>query len=328
MRAQTYLFVTCSSWLTAARSSDSRLGTPSLSKADRPRQRLRQRDRSGHRGRDRSPARSARTEDLLGDRRRDHQVARRHVRSRSTPTACSRNGASGRRSRTTACWSWSRPNEREMRIEVGYGLEGVLPDGLAGQVIRDDFTPRFREGDYSGGIRNGVPAPRRHRREAPGADARGDREVQRADRRHDIPILDRDSVLRPVRDDRLRHARHRPAHRRPDFPVLFGSFFGGMPLLMSLAFMAGVAVHAGAVGARRVRPRVSARRPAGVARRVSRHGGKAAADRRPAAGRWARRVQSSSSSSRAAFVEQLRRRIVGRRRGVRQMVRCTVRAGA
>ena len=48
------------------------------------------------------------------------------------------------------------PNDREMRIEVGYGLEGVLPDGLAGQVIRDDFTPRFREGDYSGGIRNGV----------------------------------------------------------------------------------------------------------------------------------------------------------------------------
>jgi uncharacterized protein len=48
------------------------------------------------------------------------------------------------------------PNEREMRIEVGYGLEGVLPDGLAGQVIREQFTPRFRENDYSGGIRDGV----------------------------------------------------------------------------------------------------------------------------------------------------------------------------
>src|SRR5687768_11201254 len=47
-------------------------------------------------------------------------------------------------------------DDRDMAIEVGYGLEGVLPDGLAGQLIRDDFTPRFRENDYSGGIRNGV----------------------------------------------------------------------------------------------------------------------------------------------------------------------------
>ena len=48
------------------------------------------------------------------------------------------------------------PREREMRIEVGYGLEGVLPDGLAGEIIRDQFTPRFRDDDYPGGIRDGV----------------------------------------------------------------------------------------------------------------------------------------------------------------------------
>ena len=47
------------------------------------------------------------------------------------------------------------PNEREMRIEVGYGLEGILPDGLAGQIIRDEFIPRFRDNDYNGGIRDG-----------------------------------------------------------------------------------------------------------------------------------------------------------------------------
>lgn len=47
-------------------------------------------------------------------------------------------------------------DDHKMRIEVGYGLEGVLPDILAGQIIRDEFTPRFREDDYSGGIRNGV----------------------------------------------------------------------------------------------------------------------------------------------------------------------------
>jgi uncharacterized protein len=48
------------------------------------------------------------------------------------------------------------PTEREMRIEVGYGLEGVLPDGLAGRVIREDFTPPFRDGDYRSGILAGT----------------------------------------------------------------------------------------------------------------------------------------------------------------------------
>ena len=46
--------------------------------------------------------------------------------------------------------------DRAMRIEVGYGLEGILPDGLAGEIIRTEFTPRFKEGDYPGGIRAGM----------------------------------------------------------------------------------------------------------------------------------------------------------------------------
>ncbi len=48
------------------------------------------------------------------------------------------------------------PAERQMRIEVGYGLEGVLPDGLAGAVIRQQFTPAFRDGDYARGLIDGV----------------------------------------------------------------------------------------------------------------------------------------------------------------------------
>ena len=48
------------------------------------------------------------------------------------------------------------PNEREMRIEVGYGLEGVLPDGLAGELSDQQFLPRFRANDYVGGIVAGV----------------------------------------------------------------------------------------------------------------------------------------------------------------------------
>lgn len=47
------------------------------------------------------------------------------------------------------------PTERKMRIEVGYGLEPVLPDGLAGEIVRTDFLPEFRGGTYSAGILKG-----------------------------------------------------------------------------------------------------------------------------------------------------------------------------
>ncbi|MBN1893778.1 TPM domain-containing protein [bacterium] len=50
------------------------------------------------------------------------------------------------------------PNDRAMRIEVGYGLEAVLPDGMAGDIIRNKMTPRFKEGDYDGGIAAGARA--------------------------------------------------------------------------------------------------------------------------------------------------------------------------
>ncbi len=42
--------------------------------------------------------------------------------------------------------------EREVKIEVGYGLEPVITDGRAGQIIRDQMLPRFRSGDYGGGV--------------------------------------------------------------------------------------------------------------------------------------------------------------------------------
>ena len=50
------------------------------------------------------------------------------------------------------------PNDRRMRIEVGYGLEGILPDGLAGSIIRTIMTPQFKTGNYNGGIQAGIQA--------------------------------------------------------------------------------------------------------------------------------------------------------------------------
>jgi len=132
------------------------------------------------------------------------------------------------------------PNEREMRIEVGYGLEGVLPDGLAGQVIRDDFTPRFKEGDYSGGIRSGVT--------------------------HLVEIVEKHQVLTPEEIAKLNASSGESIpyfivipffgvfvtigfsmlglglRTKTGFPVMFGGLFGGLPLLMSMAFMGRVSM--------------------------------------------------------------------------------------
>lgn len=49
-------------------------------------------------------------------------------------------------------------DDRELRIEVGYGLEGELTDALAGRIIRDEIVPRFRDGSFNGGVVAGVDA--------------------------------------------------------------------------------------------------------------------------------------------------------------------------
>jgi uncharacterized protein len=51
--------------------------------------------------------------------------------------------------------------DREMRIEVGRGLEGELPDAICGRIIDDVLTPRFQKGDFPGGLRAGVEALQR-----------------------------------------------------------------------------------------------------------------------------------------------------------------------
>ena len=49
-------------------------------------------------------------------------------------------------------------DERKVRIEVGRGLEGDLTDLTCGMIIRHEIVPRFRDGDYDGGVRAGVMA--------------------------------------------------------------------------------------------------------------------------------------------------------------------------
>jgi uncharacterized protein len=47
-------------------------------------------------------------------------------------------------------------DDRALRIEVGYGLEGALNDATANRIIRELIVPRFREGDFYGGINAGL----------------------------------------------------------------------------------------------------------------------------------------------------------------------------
>jgi uncharacterized protein len=48
--------------------------------------------------------------------------------------------------------------ERQVRLEVGYGLEGIIPDGLAGEIIDRSMLPDLRAGNYGTGLLRGVEA--------------------------------------------------------------------------------------------------------------------------------------------------------------------------
>ncbi|GAB4178910.1 MAG: TPM domain-containing protein [Terrimicrobiaceae bacterium] len=50
------------------------------------------------------------------------------------------------------------PEDRQLRIEVGYGLEGALPDITASQIIQNEIVPALRGGDLPGGLERGVEA--------------------------------------------------------------------------------------------------------------------------------------------------------------------------
>jgi uncharacterized protein len=59
------------------------------------------------------------------------------------------------------------PNERKMRIEVGYGLHGWFGGIMAGRVINDVIAPRFKEGNFDAGVTDGVNAILAHLAKAP-----------------------------------------------------------------------------------------------------------------------------------------------------------------
>jgi uncharacterized protein len=62
----------------------------------------------------------------------------------------------GQKGRDNGALLFVAVKERKMRIEAGYGLEAKLTDARGNQIIRNEIAPRFREGDYYGGIDAGL----------------------------------------------------------------------------------------------------------------------------------------------------------------------------
>lgn len=133
------------------------------------------------------------------------------------------------------------PNERQMRIEVGYGLEGVLPDGLAGEVRDAQFLPRFRDDDYAGGIRDGVgriaDIVERNHELSPD-------ELRRFNQSSngDVPVF----LLVPFLGMFVGIGSFMfglGLRTKTGFPVLFGSMFSGIPMLMALLVMFTVTLY-------------------------------------------------------------------------------------
>ena len=72
--------------------------------------------------------------------------------------ACAQAWRAGQAQRKNGMILFVFPGSRKARLEVGYGLEGAMPDALARRVLDEQVLPRFRAGDYSGGISAGVSA--------------------------------------------------------------------------------------------------------------------------------------------------------------------------
>jgi uncharacterized protein len=99
------------------------------------------------------------------------------------------------------------PNEREMWIEVGYGLNSVLPGALAQEITRTKFLPRFKKNDYPRGLQTGIA--------------------------HVIEVVRRDHVLTAEERDALqaaveREALQAAANEQPLWLIPFFALFAGV----------------------------------------------------------------------------------------------------
>lgn len=78
------------------------------------------------------------------------------------------------------------PNDRKVRIEVGYGLEGALTDATSSQIIRNVIVPAFRDGNWYGGIAGGLDAIMRATKGEYTAPADSENPYQRVEKKQSV----------------------------------------------------------------------------------------------------------------------------------------------
>ena len=64
----------------------------------------------------------------------------------------------GQKSKSNGAVLFVFEKDHKLYIQVGYGLEGALPDALAKRIINNEIVPHFKQGDYNGGLTAGVNA--------------------------------------------------------------------------------------------------------------------------------------------------------------------------
>jgi uncharacterized protein len=72
--------------------------------------------------------------------------------------ACAQAWKAGQKERKNGMILFVFPKSRKVRLEVGYGLEGAMPDALANRIVEEEVLPRFKSDDFDGGITAGVSA--------------------------------------------------------------------------------------------------------------------------------------------------------------------------
>ena len=124
------------------------------------------------------------------------------------------------------------PTERAVRIEVGYGLEPILPDGRAGEIIRTDILPEFRAGNIPRGISRGlnrIAGIVRGDPEAAASAPSGPTADDAPPLWFIIPFLATFVTVGSF-------AAGLGLRTKTYAPLLFGAMFAGIPLLLTLAF--------------------------------------------------------------------------------------------
>jgi uncharacterized protein len=123
-------------------------------------------------------------------------------------------------------------NDRKLRLEVGYGLEGVLPDVTANRIISDYIVPHFRNRDYAAGISAGVDAVQKVIRNEPLPEAARNQAPKQTSNKSFLIIL---AVLFAILGlmsfgsdgTRGRNNMWGTRGRRRGGPFIFGGPFGG-----------------------------------------------------------------------------------------------------